>query len=69
MDCIMEVPEPKKCRYCHAKDSHPVYGDWCEDCYVEIRLTKMYGRKHKDRSISGSPKTARDIDLGFSGDG
>ena len=68
MDVMMEAPETKKCRHCHVQDSHPSYDDWCEDCYAEVRLTKMYGRKYKDRSVRGAPKIVRDLDLGFSGD-
>lgn len=64
----MEVSKTRKCCHCYVQDSHPMYGDWCEDCYAEVRLTKMYGRRHKDRSVRGSPKAVQDIDLGSQND-
>ena len=60
----MEDTGRQKCCYCRVQDSHPAYNDWCEDCYADIRLTKMYGRRQKDRSVRNSSHTARDIDLG-----
>ena len=51
--------QPKKCFACHTQDAHPTYDGMCEDCYADIRLTRMYGRKAKDRRIGVSPVRAR----------
>jgi hypothetical protein len=64
----MEEPSKEKCRCCRMRDSHPVYNDWCEDCYADIKLTKMYGRKQKDRSVRNSSHAVRNVDLGPSVD-
>ena len=59
----MEEPAAKKCCHCRTQDAHPAYDDWCEDCYADIRLTRMYGRKQKDRSVrNNKPRTGFDFD-------
>ena len=50
----MEESSEKKCCYCHKQSAHPAYNDWCEDCYADIKLTKMYGRRKKDRSLKSA---------------
>lgn len=54
--------EIKKCCACKAQDAHPTYDGMCEDCYAELRLTRMYGRKPKNRRIGISPVSARGIE-------
>jgi hypothetical protein len=58
----MKQSDTEKCCYCRTQDAHPAYNDWCEDCYADIRLTRMYGRRQKDRSIRNSPKLGLDLD-------
>jgi|TARA_R110000824_G_scaffold143853_2_gene311614 hypothetical protein len=59
----MEESSEKKCCYCHKQSAHPAYNDWCEDCYADIKLTKMYGRRKKDRSLKSSPATIKGVDI------
>ena len=56
--CTMS-DEVKKCYACHTQDAHPTYDGMCEDCYADIRLTRMYGRRPKDRRVGISPAKVR----------
>jgi len=56
----MEEPTTKKCYKCKQQDSHPVYDGMCEDCYAD-KLTRAYGRRHRDRGAK-IPYATRSID-------
>ena len=59
---MLRSEEVKKCAACHAQDAHPTYDGMCEDCYADIRLTRMYGCKPKDRRIGIYPPSVRGIE-------
>lgn len=59
----MDEAAEQKCCYCRKQAAHPAYNDWCEDCYADVRLTKMYGRRAKDRSVRNSPNPVRGVDI------
>ena len=39
----MTRPMLKICCHCRAVPVDPGYGDWCENCFVDKRIVRVYG--------------------------
>ena len=51
----------KICVACYKAPAHPNYDGYCEDCFVDKKLVKAYGSRHRDRSIRNNPSGANGI--------